>query len=65
MIKLITEDNVQLSAYKKSKAIEDYEKMQGNPDPRRVYRTEETPPELREMFLKELDRIADGGTNDE
>jgi hypothetical protein len=25
MIKLITEDNVQLSAYKKSKAIEDYE----------------------------------------
>jgi len=49
-------------------AIEDFEKLKKtNPDPRRVYRTKDTPPELREMFLKELDRISEGrvDTNDE
>ena len=48
-------------------AIEDYEKLQqgGNPDPRRAYRTSETPPELKELLLAELDRIADGRDDEE
>ena len=46
-------------------AIEDYEKMHGNPDPRRVYRTSETPPELKAMLLEGLDRIAEGRDDDE
>jgi prevent-host-death family protein len=42
-------------------AIEDYEKLQrGNPDPRRVYRTSETPPELAKLISKELQKIIDG-----
>lgn len=47
-------------------AIEDFEKLK-TADPRKVYRTKDTPPELREMFLKELDRISEGrvGPDDE
>ncbi|HEY1709886.1 MAG TPA: type II toxin-antitoxin system prevent-host-death family antitoxin [Rhizomicrobium sp.] len=42
-------------------AVEDYERLRNpDPDPRKVYRTKDTPPELREMFLEALDRIADG-----
>lgn len=41
-------------------AIEDYEKMRSNPDPRRVYRTSETPSELKALLLEGLDRIAEG-----
>ena len=40
-------------------AIEDFEKLKkSNSDPRRVYKAGETPPKLRKLFLKELDRIA-------
>jgi hypothetical protein len=31
-----------------------------NPDPRRAYRIEETPPELAKMIAAGLDRIIDG-----
>jgi len=42
-------------------AVEDFEKLQaGNPDPRRAYRTRETPAELKAILLEGLDRIADG-----
>ncbi len=42
-------------------AVEDYEKLlKANPDPRRVYRTRETPPDLAKILLEGLDRIADG-----
>jgi prevent-host-death family protein len=42
-------------------AIEDFEKLQNaNPDPRMAYYTSETPPKLKAMLLKELDRIAEG-----
>jgi PHD/YefM family antitoxin component YafN of YafNO toxin-antitoxin module len=47
-------------------AIEDYEKMRNpHPDPRRAYRTSETPPELKALLLGELDRIADGRNDEE
>ncbi len=46
-------------------AIEDYERMRGSPDPRRVYRTNETPPELRAILLEGLDRITEGRDDDE
>ncbi|MBV8977254.1 MAG: type II toxin-antitoxin system prevent-host-death family antitoxin [Alphaproteobacteria bacterium] len=39
-------------------AVEDFEKLQGgNPDPRRAYRIEETPPELAKLIAKGLDKI--------
>lgn len=41
-------------------AVEDYEQLRGNPDPRRVYRTSETPAELKTLLLEGLDRIAEG-----
>lgn len=31
-------------------AMEDYEKMRGNADPRRVYKIEKTPPELAALI---------------
>lgn len=46
-------------------AIEDFEKMRSSPDPRRAYRTSETPPELRAMLLEGLERIAEGRDDDE
>jgi PHD/YefM family antitoxin component YafN of YafNO toxin-antitoxin module len=46
-------------------AIEDFEKMRGNPDPRRVYRTSETPPELKAILLEGLDRLTEGRDDDE
>jgi prevent-host-death family protein len=47
-------------------AIEDYEKLRNpHPDPRRAYFTSETPPELKELLLAELDRIADGRDDEE
>ncbi|AVX06024.1 hypothetical protein MXMO3_03521 (plasmid) [Maritalea myrionectae] len=43
--------------------------MQGEGDPRRVYRTSETPPDLSEMIMSELDKrlahIPDESQNDE
>lgn len=45
-------------------AMEDFEKLKkANPDPRRAYRTKDAPPELKDMFLKELDRISEGGVD--
>lgn len=42
-------------------AIEDFEKLQNaNPDPRRAYRTSETPPELAKLILEGLDKIIEG-----
>jgi PHD/YefM family antitoxin component YafN of YafNO toxin-antitoxin module len=38
-------------------AIEDFERLRGAADPRKVYRVEETPPELAEIFMAGLDRI--------
>jgi prevent-host-death family protein len=38
--------------------IELFERMVGIEDPRRVYKTGETPPELADMILAELDRQA-------
>jgi PHD/YefM family antitoxin component YafN of YafNO toxin-antitoxin module len=46
-------------------AIEDFEKMRSNPDPRRAYRTAETPPELATLLLEGLDRIAEGRDDEE
>ena len=46
-------------------AVEDYEKLRNpHPDPRRAYRTSETPSELKALLLEKLDEIADG-RNDE
>lgn len=39
-------------------AVEDYEKMR-NPDPRRVYTIEETPPELAAVISEGLQKIID------
>jgi len=42
-------------------AMEDFERLKaGNPDPRRTYRVEETPPELASLLVAGLDRIIDG-----
>ena len=42
-------------------AIEDFEKLQNPyPDPRKVYRVEETPPELAKLISEGLQRIIDG-----
>jgi hypothetical protein len=42
-------------------ALEDFERMKaGNPDPRKVYRIEETPPELAGLLADGLDRIIAG-----
>jgi prevent-host-death family protein len=38
--------------------IELFERMVGIDDPRRAYKTSETPPELADMILAELDRQA-------
>lgn len=47
-------------------AIEDFERLQNaNPDPRRAFRTSETPPELKDILLEGLDRIAEGRDGDE
>ena len=41
-------------------AVEDFERLKGaNPDPRRAYRADETPPELVGLFVAGLDRIID------
>jgi PHD/YefM family antitoxin component YafN of YafNO toxin-antitoxin module len=40
-------------------AIEDFNRLRAAADPRRAYRTEETPPELADIFLAALDKIAD------
>lgn len=39
--------------------IELFERMAGMEDPRRVYKTNETPPGLADMILAELDRQAE------
>jgi hypothetical protein len=42
-------------------AMEDFERLKAaNPDPRRAYRADETPPELAGLFVAGLDRIIDG-----
>jgi len=41
-------------------AIEDFERLKAaNPDPRRAYRVEETPPDLAGLLIAGLDRIID------
>ncbi|WP_279483520.1 type II toxin-antitoxin system Phd/YefM family antitoxin [Aureimonas sp. SK2] len=45
--------------------LTDFEAMQAQTDPRKVYRSHETPPELAAIILPELDRlIAEGGDQD-
>lgn len=46
-------------------AMEDYERMRSNPDPRHVYRVEETPPELARLISAGLREIIDGEAGDE
>lgn len=46
-------------------AVEDYERVRRNSDPRKVYRTHETPPELKKLLLEGLDRIAEGRDDEE
>jgi hypothetical protein len=42
-------------------AIEDFERLKAaNPDPRRTYRVEDTPPELADVIVAGLDRIIAG-----
>lgn len=42
-------------------AVEDFERLTGgNPDPRKAYRVEETPPELAGLLADGLDRIIAG-----
>jgi prevent-host-death family protein len=42
-------------------AVEDFERLKGgNPDPRKAYRLEETPPELTGLLADGLDRIING-----
>jgi PHD/YefM family antitoxin component YafN of YafNO toxin-antitoxin module len=42
-------------------AIEDFERLRtGNPDPRKAYRVDETPPALATLLAEGLDRIIDG-----
>jgi hypothetical protein len=42
-------------------AMEDFERLRAaNPDPRRAYRVEETPPELAGLIVGGLDRIIGG-----
>jgi prevent-host-death family protein len=43
-------------------AVEDYEKL--HPNPRRAYRTSETPPELAKLLGKGLQKIIDGGDSE-
>jgi PHD/YefM family antitoxin component YafN of YafNO toxin-antitoxin module len=40
-------------------AIEDFERLRRHGDPRQVYATGETPPELAAAFLGEIDRVLD------
>jgi hypothetical protein len=63
-----TREPVAITQHRKARfvlmAIEDFERLNAaNPDPRRAYRTEETPPELARLIVAGLDRIIDG--NDE
>ena len=47
-------------------SYEHYQHMQTSGDPRRVYRTEETPEDLAALFAAEVDRLAQGeGYDDE
>jgi PHD/YefM family antitoxin component YafN of YafNO toxin-antitoxin module len=42
-------------------ALEDFERLKAiNPDPRRVYRIDETPPELASLIADSLDKIIVG-----
>lgn len=40
--------------------IEDYERLIRAADPRRVYRTDQTPDEIRDLLLPALDEILEG-----
>lgn len=47
-------------------AIEDYERLKmARPDPRKAYRSDETPAGLAELLASGLDRIIDGKTDDD
>ena len=47
-------------------AVEDFERLKdGNPDPRKAYRMEETPPELAGLLADGLDRIIAGDDSDD
>ena len=42
-------------------AVEDFERLRGaNPDPRKAYRTQETPDELAGFLVDKLDRLIAG-----
>ncbi|MDQ0467954.1 type II toxin-antitoxin system prevent-host-death family antitoxin [Labrys wisconsinensis] len=45
-------------------SVEDFERMQAQGRPRRVYGVGETPPELAEMLAAELERRVNAGTTD-
>jgi PHD/YefM family antitoxin component YafN of YafNO toxin-antitoxin module len=46
-------------------AVEDFERLKtANPDPRKAYRIEETPPELAGLLADGLDRIIAGEGDD-
>lgn len=38
-------------------SVEDFARLKGKSDPRRVYGPGETPPKLSRLFLKEIDRL--------
>ncbi|MGK9165406.1 type II toxin-antitoxin system prevent-host-death family antitoxin [Inquilinus limosus] len=44
--------------------IEDYEKLIRAADPRRVYRTDQVPDEIRDLLLPALDEILEGKDDD-
>jgi PHD/YefM family antitoxin component YafN of YafNO toxin-antitoxin module len=46
-------------------AIEDFDRLQNaNPDPRKAYRIEETPPELAKLISEGLQNIIDGNDDE-
>jgi prevent-host-death family protein len=44
--------------------VEDYEKLVRAADPRRAYRTEEAPDEIRDLLLSTVDEILEGKDDD-
>jgi hypothetical protein len=58
---------VVITEYRKDRfvmmSVEDFAKLKGKADPRRVYGPGETPSKISRLFLKEIDRLLrDNGT---
>ena len=55
---------VAITQHKKARfvlmAVEDFERLRGSSDPRKVYGAGEAPQDLTELFLPELERLAAG-----